>query len=165
VRTLEYVPPLKLLVVAEENMGADPRDANVGDNQVIRTMAKAILSVAAARAVDPQWESRPRNVWQQYELRVKRIDTQFDERLKRLYDKAITSGKWKGSSAMHDSSAYWNSGVLAYFDARGQDAAPADASHPIATRQALREYDAELYALVHETFAYEGRVDWRFEAR
>jgi hypothetical protein len=47
-------------------------------------------------------------------------------------------------------------------DAAGQDAAPNDASHPINTREALREYDAGLFALVHETMAYEGRVDWRF---
>jgi hypothetical protein len=51
--------------------------------------------------------------------------------------------------------------VLAYFDAAGQDSAPAGSQHPIATRAALRDYDAELYALVHETFAYGGKVDWR----
>jgi len=26
----------------------------------------------------------------------------------------------------------------------------------------LKEYDPGLYALVHETMAYEGHVDWRY---
>jgi hypothetical protein len=34
---------------------------------------------------------------------------------------------------------------------------------PIATREALQSYDAELYALVDETMAYGGHVDWGFE--
>ena len=50
---------------------------------------------------------------------------------------------------------------MAYFDALGQDAAPNDAPHPIATREALRAYDPDLCALVNETMAYEGHVDWR----
>ena len=52
--------------------------------------------------------------------------------------------------------------MLAYFDALGQDAAPNDAPHPITTREALKDYDPELYALVNETMAYDGHVDWRF---
>jgi hypothetical protein len=65
--------------------------------------------------------------------------------------------------AVHDRVSYWVEGVLAYFDAPGQDAAPNDAAHPIDTRETLKNYDPELFALVHETMAYEGRVDWRFK--
>jgi hypothetical protein len=161
-RTLEYAPTLKLLVVAEENVAADPRLPNVGDNQVIRVFASAIHQIAGTRSVDSEWENRPRNVWQQYELRIKRLDVRFDERLKELHEQAIGAGKWKGTSAVHDRAGYWAAGLLAYFDARGQDAAPADAQHPIRTREALVGYDPELYALVHATMAYGGRVDWRF---
>ena len=53
--------------------------------------------------------------------------------------------------------------MLAYFDALGQEAAPGDAPHPIHSREALREYDPELFALVNETMAYDGHVDWRFK--
>jgi alpha-glucosidase len=162
-RTLDYHPALKLLVVGEENVAADPRAANVGDNQVIRVFATALYEVAGKRPVDPDWDNRPRNFWQQYELRVRRLDVRFDERLKSLHEAALTAGKWKGTSAVHDRAGYWAAGVLAYFDARGQDAAPADAQHPIRTREALQTYDPDLYALVHETFAYGGRVDWRFQ--
>jgi len=62
----------------------------------------------------------------------------------------------------HDRVAYWAKGVLAYFDAAGQDAAPNDAAHPINTREALRQYDPDFHALVNETMAYEGHVDWRY---
>jgi hypothetical protein len=161
-RTLDYSPRLKLLVVAEENVSADPRQPSVGDNQVIHAFAGALHQVVGARPVDSQWETRPRNVWQQYELRLKRLDDRFDDQLKSLHQQALAAGKWKGTSAVHDRAAYWSAGALAYFDARGQDAAPADAAHPIRTREALKEYDQDLYALVHETFAYGGRVDWRF---
>jgi hypothetical protein len=99
---------------------------------------------------------------QQYELRVKRLDVQFDEKLRAIFEKATGAGKWKGTSAIHDRGAYWVEGVLAYFDAQGQDAAPNDAVHPVNTREALKAYDPDLFALVHETMAYEGHVDWRF---
>jgi len=161
-RTLEYGPATKLLVAAEENVAANPREPLVGDNQVIRLLAQALYRVAGTRPVDPEWERRPRNVWQQYELRVQRLDQRFDAALGELLDQAVASGKWKGTAARHDRASYWAAGVLAYFDARGQDAAPADADHPILTREALAAYDPGLYALVHETFAYGGRVDWRF---
>ena len=161
-RTLEYSPALKLLVVAEENVAADPRGANVGDNQVIRVFATAIHQFAGTRPVDPDWDNRPRGVWQQYELRLKRLDMRFDQQTQELHEQALAAGKWKGTSAVHDRAGYWAAGLLAYFDARGQDAAPADRPHPVRTREALAEYDPELYALVHETMAYGGRVDWRF---
>jgi len=162
-RTLDYHPAAKLLVVAEENVGADPRLPNVGDNQVIRAMAKATHQVAGTRPIDPSWDSRPRNVWQQYELRLQRMDVRFDDRLKQIYDPSLAKGKWRGTSAVNDRGAYWIAGVLAYFDARGQDAAPAGRDHPILTRKNLKDYDPDLYALVHETFAYAGKVDWRFQ--
>ena len=160
-RTLEYRPESKLLVVGEENVLADPGRPGVGDNHVIRLFAKAVFQVTGSRPVDPNWESRGRSV-QQYELRVKRLDERFGSRVKELFDKATAAGKWKGTTAIHDPAAYWAAGVLAYFNALGQDDAPGDAAHPIATRELLREYDPDLFALVHETMAYHGKVDWRF---
>lgn len=162
-RTLDYHPAAKLLVVAEENVLADPRRANVGDNQVIRTMAKAIHQVAGVRPVDANWDNRPRNIWQQYELRLQRVDVRFDERLTQLYDQAVANQKWRGSSAGNDRGAYWTAGVLAYFDGRGQDAAPMGREHPIRTREDLSDYDPDLYSLVHETIGYGNKVDWRFQ--
>ncbi len=162
-RTLGYGPETKLLVVGEENLLADPREPKVGDNQLIRVFAKALHQVAGTRPIDPDWETRPRGIWQQYELRVKRLDVRFDEKLKELHEEALSAGHWKGTSAAHHRVEYWAEGVLAYFDAPGQQAAPNDAPSPINTREALKEYDPHLFALVHETMAYSGKVDWRFQ--
>ncbi len=160
-RVLEYRPETKLLAVGEENVLADPGQPGVGDQHLIRVLAKAVYQVAGRRPVDPNWENRGRSV-QQYELRVRRLDERFEARLKELHTKAREGGKWKGTSAVHDPVAYWAVGVLAYFDSLGQDDAPNDATHPIATRELLREYDPDLFAVVHETMAYHGKVDWRF---
>jgi hypothetical protein len=160
-RTLDYTPEARLLAVGEENVLADPGDRNAGGAHVIRVLARAVYLVTGTRPVDPNWENRGRAV-QQYELRVKRLDVRFDEKLKELHEKAMSAGKWRGTAAVHDRIAYWAEGVLAYFDALGQDAAPHDADHPVNTREALARYDPDLHALVHETMAYGGKVDWRY---
>jgi hypothetical protein len=161
-RILHYTPETKLLVVGEENMLANPGEPGVGDCQVVRVFAKALYHVTALRAVDPNWENRGRNV-QQYELRVQRLDERFDKRVREIYAKSLAAGKWKGTSAVHDHVQFWASGVLAYFDAAGQDAAPNDADHPITSRELLKSYDEDLFELVHETMSYAGHVDWRFQ--
>lgn len=163
-RTLDYTPETKLLVVGEENVLADPRLPQVGDNQVIRVFSTGIYRVTAGRPVDPNWEKRGRDV-QQYELRVQRLDERFGAKLKELHATATAAGKWKGTSAVHSPEAYWAAGVLAYFDALGQDGAPNDAAHPIRTRETLRDYDPGFFSFVHDTMAYQGRVDWRGPTR
>jgi hypothetical protein len=130
---------------------------------VIRVLAGALHQVAGKRSIDPNWDSRPRSIWQQYELRLTRLDKRFDDRLTALHSQSLESGLWKGTAAVHDPAQYWTTGVLAYFDAAGQQPAPAGAERPIVTREALQQHDAALYALVHETFAYGGKPDWRLE--
>ena len=90
------------------------------------------------------------------------MDTRFDEKLKRIYDNATSMGKWKGTPAVHNRIEYWIEGVLAYFDAVGLGAPPNDTAHPINSREALKEYDPDLFSLVDETMAYKGKVDWRY---
>jgi hypothetical protein len=91
------------------------------------------------------------------------MDERFDAKLKELHEKSTGEGKWKGTTAVHGRPEYWCAGVLAYFDATGQEPAPDDAELPVNTRDSLRDYDRGLYDLVHETMAYAGRVQWRFE--
>ena len=162
-RILHYSPDAKLLVVDESNVLSNPAEPNVGDNQVIGVMADAAYQLTAIRPEDPNWEKRGHEV-QQYELRVQRLDERFGKRIDELYAAATKADKWRGTRAVHDPIAYWSAGVLAYFDAAGQDAAPADSAHPIRTREALRSYDPKLFELVNETMAYDGRVDWRYVA-
>lgn len=160
-RLVDYSPDKKLMVVAEQNVLGNPNDNGVGSCEVIREFAKALYQVCGTRPIDPNWDNRGRDV-QQYELRVKRIDVQFDDRLKQLYDSAISNKKWRGTPAVRNRTEYWAEGVLAYFDATGQEGIPNDAPHPIARRELLKEYDPDLFALVNETMAYDGHVDWRY---
>jgi hypothetical protein len=160
-RFLDYTPQLKLLAVDQANVLADPEDPYATGCQVIRVFAKALYYVTGTRPVDPNWEKRGRDV-QQYELRVQRMDVRFDEKLKTLYDSAMAQGHWQGTPAVHNRIEYWAEGVLAYFDATGPGATPTDAEHPITTRAALKNYDPDLFALVDETMAYKGKVDWRY---
>jgi hypothetical protein len=163
-RFLDYAPQIKLLVVGQENVLADPRDPYATGCQVIRVFAKAIYHVTGTRPVDPNWDKRGRDV-QQYELRVQRLDIRFDEKLKDLHARALSAGKWKGTPAVHDRVEYWAEGVLAYFDAAGTGITPTDAEHPITAREALQAYDPDFFALVDETMAYKGKVDWRYAPR
>ena len=155
-RSLNYNPETKLLVVAQENVLANPRDMYVGDNQVIRVFADAAYRVAGMRPLLADYKGN-----QQYELRVKRLDLDFDKSVSELFEKAKSAKKWQGTSAIEDKFAYWTAGVLAYFDATGQDAAPNDFRSTVNTREKLKEYDLDLFTLVNETMAYEAHVDWR----
>lgn len=159
-RLMDYDPATKTLVVDEVNVMADDDKAWVGGSQVVRVMTRTAYRLVANRPVDPNWDKRGRNV-QQYELRVKRLDVEFGTKVKAMHAASVAKGKWKGTSAVNSPEDFWAAGVLAYFDAAGQDGAPNDADHPINTRELLKAYDPEFYALVHETMAYGGKVDWR----
>lgn len=150
-RSLSYDPECKLVVIGEEDIL--PAQGKVVASPVIGEFAKALYVATGTRPVDPNWEKRGRDV-QQYELRVKRLDLQFDEKLKQAYESAMSQGRWKGAPAARDRVEYWAVGVQAYFDAAGDPR--------VATREQLKAYDPELFALVHETMAYEDRQDWRF---
>lgn len=156
-RFLTYQPEMKLLVVAQENVLADPRAMYMGGNQVIRVIADALYRAAGLRPLQPDYRGN-----QQYELRVKRLDAEFDHAVTALFEKARAAGKWKGTSAVEDKFAYWTAGMLAYFDATGQDDAPNDYATTISTREKLKEYDPALFALVNQTMVYETKVDWRY---
>ena len=106
------------------------------DLALVAAMAKTFYEVTGSRPVDPNWNDRGRDV-QQYELRVKRLDETFGRRLKEIQE--------KGGSRM-EAGDYWTQGVAKYFSPQ---------------RERLALTDADLYALVHETMAYEGRPDWR----
>ncbi len=162
VRCLDYTPDLKLLVVPEENvLGPDALDPFAGKCMVVSVFAKALYQVAGQRPVDPDFDRR-RNK-QQYELRVKRLDVEFDQRLRKLHEAALGKGLWKGTPAARHRLEYWAAGVEAYFDAAGAGLPSSLADRPINTREALKAYDPDLHALVDETMAHTGHVDWRFK--
>jgi hypothetical protein len=160
VRYHDYTPARKLLVVGEENVLGAADDPFAGECVTVGLFARALYRVAGLRPVDPDFEKQTNR--QQYELRVKRLDVGFDARLRKLHEEAIGKGLWKGTPAARDRGEYWSAGVEAYFDAAGAGQPPTGADRPITTREALAAYDPGLYALVDETMAYKGHVDWRF---
>jgi dipeptidyl aminopeptidase/acylaminoacyl peptidase len=160
VRYLDYTPGLKLMVVPEENVLGLPGDPFAGRCLVVGVFARAVHQVAGLRPVDPDFARRRGK--QQYELRVKRLDVEFDRALEKLYEQAAGKGMWRGTASARSRAEYWAAGVEAYFDAAGDGQPPDLADRPITTREALKAYDPELFALVDETMAYKGHVDWRY---
>jgi hypothetical protein len=160
VRYLDYTPKLKLMVVPEENVLGLAGEPFAGKCMVVSVFAKGLYFATGLRPVDPDFERRRGK--QQYELRVKRLDIEFDRRLQKCQEEALSKGLWKGTAAARSRVEYWAAGVEAYFDAVGEGLPPNLADGPITTREALRAYDPSLFALVEETMAYKGHVDWRF---
>ncbi|HJT78172.1 MAG TPA: prolyl oligopeptidase family serine peptidase [Gemmataceae bacterium] len=160
VRYLHYAADRKLMVVPEENVLGLPGDPFAGRCMVVSVFARGLYQVCGLRPPLPDFDQRRDK--QQYELRVKRLDSDFAKRLRQSYEDARGKGLWKGAAAGRDPGAYWAAGVEAYFDAAGEGPPPDLADHPVTTREALQTYDPDLYALVAETMAYRGHVDWRY---
>jgi alpha-glucosidase len=161
VRYLDYTADRKLMVVPEENVLGLAREPFAGKGMVVSVFAQALYQVTGKRAVIPDFEKRRDR--QQYELRVKRLDVEFDQKLKKMFAAATAKSLWKGTEAARDRALYWVAGVEAYFDAAGDGPTPHGADRPITNREALKAYDADLYALVDETMAYREHVDWRYK--
>jgi hypothetical protein len=161
VRYLDYTPALKLMVVPEENVLGTAADPFAGRCLVISVFAKGLYQVTGLRPALA--DSGKKGSKQQYELRVKRLDIEFDKSLSKLFESAMGKGLWKGTPASRDRVEYWAAGIEAYFDAAGAGLPPHDADRPITTRETLKGYDPDLFALVDETMAYREHVDWRFK--
>ncbi|HOB98197.1 MAG TPA: hypothetical protein PKM43_05560 [Verrucomicrobiota bacterium] len=153
-------PDLNLLVVAQEDVLADAASPWSAGSPVIAVLAEAAYRVAGLRPVIPDYRGN-----QQYELRVKRLDVEFDQAVTARFNQARAAVKWAGTQAARDRFAYWCAGVLAYFDASGPHSAPQGSPTPVNTRERLATYDPGLFALVHETMAYQDKVDWRYQPR
>jgi predicted metalloprotease with PDZ domain len=78
-----------------------------------------------------------------YGLRA--VDPTFDKRLREAYRRAMDKGLWKGTYVATNPGEYWAEGAQAYFDCmRPQFGAN--------TREKLREYDPDLFALLDEVY-------------
>jgi hypothetical protein len=161
VRYLDYTPGLKLMVVPEENVLGLPKEPFAGKCMVVSVFARGLYQATGLRPADPNFEKQRGK--QQYELRVKRMDIEFDNKLQKTYEDALGKGLWKGTPAAQHRAEYWAAGVEAYFDAAGAGFPPNLADRPITTREALKAYDPDLYALVDETMAYKEHADWRLQ--
>jgi dipeptidyl aminopeptidase/acylaminoacyl peptidase len=163
VRYLDYSAEHKLMVVPEENVLGLPGEGLADRCLVIGVLARGLYRVCGLRPAIADFDRRRDK--QQYELRVKRLDVEFDRKVRKAHEAARDKGLWKGTTADRGPVEYWAAGVEAYFDAGGDGPAPHLADRPVTTREALKAYDPDLYALVAETMAYGGHVDWRYRQR
>jgi hypothetical protein len=84
------------------------------------------------------------------------VDPTFDGRLRSAYETAMAAGLWKGTYAASNRGEYWAEGVQSWFDC---NQAKNFIHNGIRTREAIREYDPGLSALLAEVF---GDNDWRY---
>ena len=77
----------------------------------------------------------------------------FDSRLKIAYDAAMEKGLWQGTYASSDRGEYWAEGTQAWFYPKGWGSFRGN------TRQALKNYDPGLAALLAEVY---GDSAWRY---
>ncbi len=77
------------------------------------------------------------------------IDPKFDDRLEATYQSAMKKGLWKGKYAATNRHEYWAEAVQSWFDTNR----PPDHDHnDVDTREELKAYDPDIYALIDETF-------------
>ena len=77
------------------------------------------------------------------------LDPTFDSRLKQTYERAMSSGLWKGKYASVNKNEYFAEGVQSWFN----NNRPPDHDHNhVDTREELIEYDPGLAALCEEVF-------------
>jgi predicted metalloprotease with PDZ domain len=93
---------------------------------------------------------------------LRTVDPTFNGRLKKAFDSAMEKGLWKGTYLTTNPAEYWAEGAQAYFDCmRPQYGAN--------TREKLREYDPDLFALVDEVYRQSAyryvRYDQRLKAK
>ena len=83
------------------------------------------------------------------------VDPTFDNRLQIVYDAAMEKGLWQGTYASSDRGEYWAVGTRAWFYPNVGDSSYNYGN----TRQALKEYDPALAALLAEVYGDSG---WRY---
>lgn len=94
---------------------------------------------------------------------LRAVDPKFDGRLKKTYARAIEAGLWKDTYAATNAGEYWAEGVQSYFDC---NAPPNKGVHnDVDTREKLRKYDPELFALIDEVFRQSKFRYVRYDAR
>ena len=83
------------------------------------------------------------------------VDPTFNNRLQIAYDAAMEKGLWQGTYASSDRGEYWAEGTQAWFYPKGGGSFYNYGN----TRQALKEYDPGLAALLAEVYGDSG---WRY---
>jgi alpha-glucosidase len=88
-----------------------------------------------------------------------RIDPTWRHRLRQTFTNSVSKGLWKNTYAASNQAEYWAELVTMYFDCER----PNNWNHgPISTREELKLYDPEAYALIKKTFNLTPAQDWHY---
>ena len=88
-----------------------------------------------------------------------RLDPSWRQRLSGVYRAALAKDLWKNTYAASNPGEYWGEICQSYFDCNRIN----NWNHgPIGTREQLKAYDPEGYALVETTFKLTKDIDWRY---
>lgn len=121
---------------AEENLLKYPEDRYRGECIFIHEFSHAIADMGVAE-----------------------VDKTFTADLKSCYDNAKKTGLWTNTYAISNPSEYWAEGAQDYFDCNKTADPPNGIHNKIGTRDALKEYDPKLYALLDRVF----NTPWRWK--
>ncbi len=95
-------------------------------------------------------------------FQLQRIDPDFQTRLDELYARATEKGLWDKTYAATNATEYWAEGVQSYWDCNQKsrnDPAPDGVHNHVNTREELKLYDPDLFALIDQTL---GPMQWRY---
>jgi hypothetical protein len=121
---------------AEENLLKYPEDRYRGECIFIHEFSHAIADMGVAET-----------------------DPKFNGELTDCYENAKKQGLWKNTYAISNKSEYWAEGAQDYFDANKTADPPNGIHNQIGTRDALKDYDPKLYALLDRVF----NTPWRWK--
>ncbi len=77
----------------------------------------------------------------------------FNDTLQRLLDKAVAEGKYKGTYAKTNIYEYWAEGVQNWFNVNAEVESPDGKHNWVNSREDMKKYDPDLYALVAQYFS------------
>lgn len=117
----------------EENLLEYPGDPYRGENILIHEFSHSVHLVGMAR-----------------------VDSTFDARLRQAFERAKSRKLWEGTYAATNHEEYFAEGSQSWF---GCNAPPGKVHGDVRTRDAVREYDPDLAALLTEVY---GDNDWQY---
>lgn len=80
------------------------------------------------------------------------VDTTFNKKLEKLLNQAVAKGKYANTYAKTDIYEYWAEGVQDWFNVNAEVPKPDGKHNRLNTRNELKKYDPDLYALIHQYF-------------
>jgi len=80
-------------------------------------------------------------------------DSTFNQNLQQLLNKSIAGGRFDNTYAQTDIYEYWAEGVQDWFNVNAEVEKPDGKHNQVNTRVELKEYDPDLYQLIHQYFS------------